>query len=98
LTTKISLRNDLLGFSNATLAVDHIAAAADAHDVTALTDHCDAVADLWIKDGKVLDQVNDAMTLDKPSHLRAWMFDLMQRLFVQGLALSQSDARRAVAI
>jgi len=48
-------------------AIDHIAAAADAQDVTAITDHCDAVADLWVKDSKLLDCIDDLVTIDKAS-------------------------------
>ena len=77
--------------------VDRIAAAADAHDVTTVTDYCDAVADLWIKDGKMLDHVNDAVALCEPGELRAWVFDQIQRSFVQGLALGIAVTRRRQA-
>jgi hypothetical protein len=77
-------------------AVAPIAAAADAHDLTTVTDHCDAVADLWIKDGKMLDYIGDLVTIVNPSKLRGRAFDLIQRSFVQGMALGIAATRRQV--
>jgi hypothetical protein len=73
-------------------------AVAGAHDVTAVTDHCDAVADQCIKDVELLDQIDDAVTIENQSEARAWLFDLIQRSFVQGLALGIAATRRGRAI